>query len=97
MADLAVSSLAGALGVAPDRVAAQLERRHFHDWTGDPFSRGAYTWVGVGGQQAHRTVAEPVDRTLYFAGEATCGGGFNATMEGAVRSGRRAAAELLEG
>lgn len=97
MADLAVSSLAGALGVAPDRVAAQLERRHFHDWTGDPFSRGAYTWVGVGGQQAHRTVAEPVERTLYFAGEATCGGGFNATMEGAVRSGRRAAAELLEG
>jgi monoamine oxidase len=36
-----------------------------------------------------------VERTLYFAGEATCGEGFNATMEGAVRSGWRAAEELL--
>jgi monoamine oxidase len=38
-----------------------------------------------------------VSGTLYFAGEATCGEGLNATMEGAVRSGRRAAAELLAG
>jgi len=35
--------------------------------------------------------------TLYFAGEATCGEGFNATMEAGVRSGRRAAADLLRG
>ena len=27
--------------------------------------------------------------TLCFAGEATCGGGLNATMEGALRSGLR--------
>jgi monoamine oxidase len=78
-------------------IAAQLESRHFHDWTADPFSRGAYSYVGVGGTEAHRTLAEPVERTLFFAGEATCGEGFNATMEGAVRSGRRAAEQLAEG
>ncbi|HMC97934.1 MAG TPA: FAD-dependent oxidoreductase [Flavobacteriales bacterium] len=32
---------------------------------------------------------------LYFAGEATVDDGYNATVEGAVRSGRRAAQELL--
>lgn len=35
-------------------------------------------------------------RCVYFAGEATCGEGYNATMEGAVRSGHRAAQELLD-
>jgi len=93
--DLAVGSLSDALDLAPGEVAPQLESLHFHDWTADPLSRGAYTYVGVGGSEAYRTLAAPVADTLFFAGEATCGGGHNATMEGALRSGRRAAAELL--
>jgi monoamine oxidase len=96
LVDLAVTSLAEAFGMPRRDVAAQLESRHFHDWSADPFARGAYSYVAVGGTDAHRTLAAPVDHTLYFAGEATCGEGFNATMEGAVRSGRRAAEQLTE-
>lgn len=92
---IAVGSLADALGLAPGEVASQLEACHFHDWAADPLSRGAYTYVGVGGSEAYRMLAAPVAGTLYFAGEATCGDGHNATMEGALRSGRRAAAELV--
>jgi monoamine oxidase len=95
MKHLAVRSLADALGLAPGEAASRLEACHFHDWAADPLSRGAYTYVGVGGSEAYRTLAAPVAGTLYFAGEATCGDGHNATMEGALRSGRRAAAELL--
>lgn len=97
LVDLAIGSLANALDRSRRDVGARLEFRHFHDWNSDPFARGAYTYVGVGGVEAHRTLAAPVAGTLYFAGEATCGEGFNATMEGAVRSGRRAAADLLRG
>ena len=93
--DAAVHSLADALRRGAGEVARLLDTCHFHDWTADPLSRGAYTYIGVGGSQAHRTLAAPVANTLYFGGEATCGGGHNATMEGALRSGRRAAAELL--
>lgn len=93
--DLAVGSLAHALGLSPRDVGARLEYHHYHDWRSDPFARGAYTYVKVGGVDAPRKLAEPVADTLYFAGEATCGEGLNATMEGAVRSGRRAAAALL--
>lgn len=93
--DAAVHSLADALRLGAGEVARLLDTCRFHDWTADPLSRGAYTYVGVGGSQAYRTLAAPVASTLYFAGEATCGGGHNATMEGALRSGRRAAAELL--
>ncbi len=95
LVDLALDSLAGALGMSRRDLGSQLESRHFHDWNADPFARGAYTYVGVGGAGAHRTLAAPVARTLFFAGEATCGNGYNATMEGAMRSGRRAAEELL--
>lgn len=94
--DLAAESLAGALGLSVEEVSSQVEACHFHDWTADPLARGAYTYVGVGGSNAHHALAAPVAGTLAFAGEATCGGGYNATMEGALRSGRRAAAELLE-
>ena len=93
--DLAVASAAAALGMPRADVTAELESSHFHDWTADPLARGAYTYVDVGGMQAYRILAAPVAGTLFFAGEATCGGGYNATMEGALRSGRRAAAELL--
>ena len=91
----ALASLAHALGMPRRRIEADLTATHFHDWQGDPFARGAYSYVGVDGIDAHRTLAEPVADTLFFAGEATCGEGFNATMEGAARSGLRAAAEVL--
>jgi monoamine oxidase len=95
MVQLAVESLAGALGRSVDEVGSRLEAGHWHDWVADPLARGGYTYVATGGTEAHRTLAAPVADTLFFAGEATCGGGYNATMEGAVASGRRAASELL--
>ncbi|MEO7520527.1 MAG: FAD-dependent oxidoreductase, partial [Gemmatimonas sp.] len=58
-------------------------------------ARGAYSYVLSGGMVAHRTLGEPLDDTLFFAGEATAGEGYNATMEGAMRSGVRAAEELI--
>ncbi len=96
LAERGVTSLAATLGIGRAEVAAELEGFHHHDWNGDPFSMGAYTWVTAGGIDAHRTLAEPLEDTLYFAGEATCGAGLNATMEGAVQSGRRAAAEVMK-
>jgi monoamine oxidase len=93
--EMALSSLAAALHVTKAEVERELETHYYHDWSTDPFSAGAYTYVAPGGVDAHRRLASAVDDTLFFAGEATCGGGANATMEGAITSGRRAADELL--
>ena len=95
LAEVAVTSLAATLDVDRAHVAQQVEAHFFHDWRADPFALGAYTYVTVGGAEAWRTLSEPVAGTLYFAGEATCGAGYNATMEGAVQSGWRAAEQLL--
>ena len=93
--DAAMESLAHTLGVPRRELESSWTGTHFHDWDADPFARGAYSYVGVNGLDAHRALAAPVAGTLFFAGEATCGEGFNATMEGAARSGLRAAAEVL--
>jgi monoamine oxidase len=65
-----------------------------HDWRADPFARGAYSYIGVGGNGAPRALARPVDGTLFFAGEATDGEQIG-TVSGALASGRRAAREML--
>ena len=93
--DAAVESLSSAIGMPRAVVAAHLRSWHSHDWQHDPYARGAYSWVVAGGIDAHRILAEPLQQTLFFAGEATCGHGLNATMDGAIESGWRAANELL--
>jgi monoamine oxidase len=94
LVQLATDSIARGLGLRPERVRRRLRQHWWHDWHGDRFARGAYSYVGVGGSRAHEVLARPVEGTLFFAGEATCGEGLNATMEGALRSGRRAARQL---
>jgi monoamine oxidase len=66
------------------------------DWSSDPFARGAYSYVAVGGGSARAALAAPLDGTLFFAGEATATNGQGGTVNGAIETGERAAAELLQ-
>jgi monoamine oxidase len=68
-----------------------------HNWQADPFARGAYSYVAVGGGGAREALRTPLADTLYFAGEATDTEGEAGTVAGALQSGMRAARELLEG
>ena len=76
-------------------VEAELESAHLHNWARDPFARGAYSYLGVGGRHAREMLAAPVGGTLFFAGEATDTTGEPATVTGALRSGARAAMEVI--
>jgi monoamine oxidase len=92
---LALQSLDAMFGRQWD-VADELEAAYYHDWQRDPFARGAYSYVAVGGGTARAELAAPVENTLFFAGEATDDGGEAATVAGAIQSGERAAAQMLE-
>lgn len=66
-----------------------------HDWSADPRALGAYSYVTVGGTGARAKLAEPVDDTLFFAGEATSVDGQGGTVNGAIQTGERAATQML--
>jgi monoamine oxidase len=91
----AVRELAAALGVEPDRLKQSVAGAYHHDWLGDPFARGAYSYAGVGGRRAGAELGAPIEGTLFFAGEATLSDGRNATVHGAIASGARAASEVV--
>jgi monoamine oxidase len=87
----ALAAAGGVLGVAPDTLAGAFVDAHAHNWTADPYTRGAYSYALPGGADAGVAFAEPVGGTLFFAGEHTAEGGHSATVHGALASGRRAA------
>lgn len=64
------------------------------DWSASPFARGAYSYELVKAGEARQHLAEPVEDTLYFAGEAT-DLSQSATVAGALASGERAAGEII--
>jgi monoamine oxidase len=92
----ALASLGRILGVGRDTLADELETWHAHNWSTDPFACGAYSYVRVGGLAAQQRFAEPVDDTLYFAGEATNYEGHVGTVHGAIATGERAARAILD-
>ena len=64
------------------------------DWAADPYTRGAYSargpeWTAV----TDELLAAPVGR-VFYAGEHTAGE-MSGLMEGALRSGERAAGQVL--
>ncbi|MGA7825849.1 MAG: FAD-dependent oxidoreductase, partial [Steroidobacteraceae bacterium] len=94
IARLAIESLQTVFGAGVD-IAGELEGWYYHDWQADPFARGAYSYVAVGGSEARAALACPIETTLFFAGEATDTGGEAGTVTGALQSGLRAAREAL--
>ncbi|QOI96580.1 MAG: FAD-dependent oxidoreductase [Flammeovirgaceae bacterium] len=67
------------------------------DWTKDPFARGGFSFPLTGGLPADRdALAAPVDGKLFFAGEATDTTGEFGTVSGALKSGERAAFEVID-
>lgn len=73
----------------------KLAAAYFHNWSADPFARGAYSYVPAGGLQHRTALAQPVEKTLFFSGEATELEGHSATVHGAIASGRRSARDVI--
>ena len=94
MIDRALGAMASAFGVSRKKIDGLLAGTFTHDWQKDPFSRCAYSYAAVGGENAHAALAKPVRQTLFFGGEATSGDQ-TGTVAGAVDSGLRAARETL--
>lgn len=76
-------------------LSSQLQSWSTYNWSKDPFTLGAYSYLLVGGVEKAKKLSRPFESTVYFAGEATVAGAPRGTVNGALDSGLRAAQQIL--
>jgi monoamine oxidase len=87
-------TLSRLLAVSPAKLQKQISAAHVCDWQSEPLSRGAYSYAAVNGASAARDLAKPLQRRLFFAGEASHTG-LTGTVAAALASAYRAAKQIL--
>lgn len=93
--DLSLATLAKIFSRPLPDVRRMLSSWHMHDWQSDAYARGAYSYVPVGALDAPGKMRNPVEDTLYFAGEHTDVAGHWGTVHAALASGADAAARII--
>jgi monoamine oxidase len=93
--DRAVAALAREFELQRREARRMVTGASTHNWQTDPYARGAYSYIVVGGGNAPAKLARPVRSTLFFAGEASDPEGRTGTVHGAIATGRRAAKQVL--
>jgi monoamine oxidase len=92
--DTAIECLAKIFKVEKEMLHRELVATKVMNWPADPFTRGAYSYTTVGAREAIKTLSEPIDNKLFFAGEAVYSGKDTGTVEGALASGREVADKI---
>jgi monoamine oxidase len=65
------------------------------NWTNDPFTRGSYVYDMVESSAARKILNNPIESTIFFAGEYLYDGPVMGTVEAALASGVEAAKRML--
>jgi lysine-specific histone demethylase 1B len=68
---------------------------HVQNWTINPFVKGAYSYSTIGMGDARKVATKPINKKLYFAGEAMNTNGHHQTVHGAVETGYREVINIL--
>ena len=90
-----LAGLARALRIPARALLTAVEDARSFDWAADPYARGAYSWIPVGATASPAALSAPLAGCLFFAGEATDLIGDPGTVQGALATGARAAAEIV--
>jgi monoamine oxidase len=65
------------------------------NWAKNPFAVGAYSYATLQSPNARKILKQPVEDTIYFAGEALDDNGQLGTVEAALQDGKRVAEKIL--
>jgi monoamine oxidase len=83
----ALQSLSNIFSMSVEQLKALMTASHVVKWQVNQFSLGAYSYSKLFTNAARKLLKEPVQDTLYFAGEAYYDGEAGGTVEAALHSG----------
>jgi monoamine oxidase len=93
--DSALDSLSRIFSIAGMELRYRLKGWHVANWLDDPYSCGAYSYEVVGGSEARKILKQPVEQTIFFAGEGLHEGSEIGTVNAALVIGRDTAYEVV--
>ncbi|RYE22122.1 MAG: FAD-dependent oxidoreductase [Sphingobacteriales bacterium] len=93
--ELVLTSLSNVFKIEATELKNKLIAWHIANWTADPFTRGTYAYDTVDSPAARKIVQQPVEGTLFFAGEYLYEGPAMGTVEAAFTSGKQVAQNIL--
>jgi monoamine oxidase len=93
--DQCLTTLAKIFTRSPADIRQMLLSWHMHNWQNDVYARGAYSYVPVGALDAPAKISQPVEDTLFFAGEHADRSGNWGTVHAALATGVTASRQVL--
>jgi monoamine oxidase len=95
LTELALVSLAGIFSMDIALLKKELVAAKSIDWSAEPYIWGGYSFDTVKSVTARKLLNEPVEQTLFFAGEALHEGDWPGTVEAALDSGKVVAQKII--
>jgi monoamine oxidase len=93
--ELGLETLSKAFAIEKRDIESKVVHWGVFNWQRDPYARGAYSYTTVDMGNAREQLAEPIEDTIFFAGEALYTGDETSTVEGALGSGKEVAKQIL--
>jgi monoamine oxidase len=90
----ALNSLAYILNTTLKQLEENIHHLEVADWVTDRFAHGAYSYATVNGESIRAALNQPIQNTIYFAGEALYEGIATGTVEAALVSGEKVAKKI---
>lgn len=91
----AMKTLSHLTGRSPTYLKKHLLSYYTHNWSEDPYSLGAYSYIGLQDHKGLQRLQRGFSDTVWLSGEATASGSDQGTVHGAMNTGIRTAQQIL--
>lgn len=92
---MALKTLSTILNISESTISDHLENWEITIPSADPFTKCAYSYNKINSKKAREIINTPLEKTLYFAGEALYNGNATGTVEAALVSGESTAKKII--
>jgi monoamine oxidase len=93
--ELSLQSLSNVFEKTVDELKQLLTASLIANWGKDPFAKGGYSYSMIESADAQKLFNDPIDDTIFFAGEAFYNGTSPGTVEAALVSGKNVAEKII--